>query len=192
MPAPVTYPVATFRGAPRPAPNGIPRRLGIALELLAQAIVALLTPLNLLIWLIFRPPQTLRVFLISRIVRDSRWLTPFILSNESKYSASHKPRRPLIRYGDIEKSVSITNVTAPPAKRQPDAPPVVRPAETYGFILSPNGAKGKGTEKAKPGEKLIIYYHGGAYVIGHPMWTPFPLKIARDTRTRVYCEWRGA
>ncbi|KAL1413813.1 hypothetical protein Q8F55_001597 [Vanrija albida] len=186
MPAPVVYPLSTFRGAPRVAPNGIPRRLGIALELLAQALVALLTPFNVLIWLIFRPPQTLRVFLLSRIVRDSRWLTPFIIANEGKYSASHKPRRPLIPYGDIEKSVTITNVTAPPAKRQPAAPPVVRPAETYGFILSPNGAKGKGTEKAKPGEKLIIYYHGGAYVIGHPMWTPFPLKIARDTRTRVY------
>ncbi|KAL1410775.1 hypothetical protein Q8F55_001717 [Vanrija albida] len=181
------YPVTTFRASAKPSPNGIPRTLGLVLESLVRVLVALITtPANIVTWLLFRPPIPLKLFLLSRIVKYSRSLTPYLVAPESKREASTKPARPVVPFGDIEKNVQTTNVTIPPAKRQPNAPAQVQPQESFGFILTPNGAKGQGAEKAKPGEKILIYFHGGAYVIGHPLWTPFALQLARDARIRVY------
>lgn len=156
------YPVSTFRASAKPSPNGIPRTLGEVVEALVRVLVALITtPANIVTWLLFRPPVPLKLFLLSRIVKYSRSLTPYLLARESKYDAGHKPARPTIPFGDIEKTVSTTNVTIPPAKRQPAAPGQVQPTEAYGFILTPNGSKGKGADKAQTGEKIIIYFHGG-------------------------------
>ncbi|TXT15778.1 hypothetical protein VHUM_00281 [Vanrija humicola] len=181
------YPVTTFRATAKRAPNGIPRTLGLVLEALVRVLVALITtPANVVTWLIFRPPIPLRLFLLTRIVKYSRSLTPYLLARESRVEASNKPARPVVPYNGIDKNITTTNVTVPPAKHQPAAPAQVKPVEAYGFILTPNGAKGKGADKAQPGEKIIIYYHGGAYVVGHPLWTPFALQLARDARVRVY------
>lgn len=51
------------------------------------------------------------------------------------------------------------------------------------FIVSPTARHGP----ADPGEKVILYFHGGAYLQGHPLWLPFRVNVAHDTNTRVYC-----
>ncbi|OCF39622.1 hypothetical protein I317_06587 [Kwoniella heveanensis CBS 569] len=41
-----------------------------------------------------------------------------------------------------------------------------------------------GVRKAKKGEKVILHIHGGGYIRGHPLWTPFPMDMAILTQCR--------
>ncbi|WVF73147.1 hypothetical protein IAT40_007966 [Kwoniella sp. CBS 6097] len=53
-----------------------------------------------------------------------------------------------------------------------------------GFWISPKDSRGKGDEPAQKGERVILHIHGGGYIRGHPLWTPFPMGIAVLTRYR--------
>ncbi|WRT70389.1 uncharacterized protein IL334_007387 [Kwoniella shivajii] len=53
-----------------------------------------------------------------------------------------------------------------------------------GFWITPNGAKGRGGAERTQGEKVILHVHGGGYIRGHPLWTPFPMEIAKATKLR--------
>ncbi|WOO82769.1 Esterase [Vanrija pseudolonga] len=86
-------------------------------------------------------------------------------------------------------AMDVHVVTVPPSSRPQEAftlgPEVVKPAKRPGFIVSPPGARGKGGAKAAKGEKLLFYLHGGAYIGGHPLWTPFGGEIAQSTALRL-------
>lgn len=60
--------------------------------------------------------------------------------------------------------------------------PVVRP----GFWITPPGAVGRGNDKAKQGEKVVLHLHGGGYMRGHPLWFDCPHGIALTLGQRLF------
>ncbi|RSH91689.1 hypothetical protein EHS25_009058 [Saitozyma podzolica] len=55
-----------------------------------------------------------------------------------------------------------------------------------GFMLSPKGARGRGVEKAKVGEKVFLHIHGGGYIRGHPLWQDLVFDIVNRTNLRLF------
>ncbi|WVR07825.1 hypothetical protein IAU60_004868 [Kwoniella sp. DSM 27419] len=62
--------------------------------------------------------------------------------------------------------------------------PLVKGEIRQGFWISPRNSQGAGDEPAKKGERVILHIHGGGYIRGHPLWTPFPGDIAITTGYR--------
>jgi len=62
----------------------------------------------------------------------------------------------------LAKIVTTTNVTIPPVPTDTHPPlrPAVESIPLPGYMLSPPGGR-VGTEPAAPGEKIILYFHGG-------------------------------
>ncbi|KAK8853083.1 hypothetical protein IAR55_003784 [Kwoniella newhampshirensis] len=67
--------------------------------------------------------------------------------------------------------------------------------ERPGFWIDPRGSSAsKRREEAEEigllsgemsvGERVILHIHGGSYIRGHPLWTTFPLDIAKLTGSR--------
>lgn len=67
----------------------------------------------------------------------------------------------------------------------PGVESVVRP----GYWLTPPASLGKGDEKAKEGEKVVLHLHGGGYIRGHPLWIDCPHSIALTLGQRLFCKY---
>ncbi|TYJ53704.1 hypothetical protein B9479_005671 [Cryptococcus floricola] len=48
------------------------------------------------------------------------------------------------------------------------------------FLICPLSGGRAGKDRAD-GSRIILHLHGGGYIRGHPLWTPFPYNIARAT-----------
>lgn len=128
-----------------------------------------LLPLYALRWIFNPRGQSLRVYLGTRLAVWTSHLVPLFPEPESdKKAASLCP--PAERYAAFEEGVwdgarwDVTTVPTAPvdmcshlAARPECVAPVKRPA----FMISPAGAKGQAFEKAKEGEKIILFIHGG-------------------------------
>jgi len=79
----------------------------------------------------------------------------------------------------------------------------VKPVPRPGFMIWPEretttaaaGAasdttRGKGLEKAKRGEKVIIYFVGGGFISGHPLLSHLAWTVSETLDARVFCECR--
>lgn len=72
---------------------------------------------------------------------------------------------------------------------------VVKPTPRPGFMIWPEsrqagseGKRGKGMERAKRGEKVIIYFVGGGFISGHPLLSHLAWTVSEILDTRVFCE----
>ncbi|WOO78173.1 Monoterpene epsilon-lactone hydrolase [Vanrija pseudolonga] len=183
--------ISTLRTAPSPhAANGRSRGLAALLTVGAQLTAALTIPVWALTYLVTRPRIPFKIYLMAKIFRIATTINPGLIARESAAESADVPAKPLIPASAEQwASVTLTKVTAPLAPAFQDKVPKPAGVEAQpapGFILTPKEALGKGSDKAAKGEKIVIYYHGGAYVVGHPLWTPFGVKLARDTGVRVY------
>ncbi|KAL1413232.1 hypothetical protein Q8F55_000985 [Vanrija albida] len=191
--------VSPFREAPDPAaPNGT------ALEKVYLYVLGpLLLPTTALFYaakyLATAAPKrtSLRQYLGLQYIRVLLTGKP-LGAPESWAAASESPKAGLgnnLVYGDSLQVNTVDVITVPPISPaelvQHAALPTaaggrVQPAERPGFVISPEAALGHGTAPAEPGEQLLLYIHGGAYVFGHPVADPFVWKAARDTGRRVF------
>ncbi|KAL1407954.1 hypothetical protein Q8F55_004751 [Vanrija albida] len=183
--------LSTLRTKPSPlAAEGRPRGLAALLTVGSQLAAALTIPVWALTYLVTRPRIPFKIYLMAKIFRLASTINPGLIARESAQEAADVPAKPLIpATAEQWAAVTLTKVTAPLAPAFQDKvpkPASVQAQPAPGFILTPKDAAGKGSDKAGPGEKVVIYYHGGAYVVGHPLWTPFGVKLARDTGVRVY------
>ncbi|KAL1409158.1 hypothetical protein Q8F55_005987 [Vanrija albida] len=92
----------------------------------------------------------------------------------------------LLPFRGLDRLIQVTNVTIPPVSSERRPAPEVPGIQLPGYMLSSGSTRRQGVERAAPGEKLILYFHGGGYVDGHPLSHTFAYKIARDTSTRVF------
>nr|XP_019044335.1 hypothetical protein I302_07619 [Kwoniella bestiolae CBS 10118]OCF23265.1 hypothetical protein I302_07619 [Kwoniella bestiolae CBS 10118] len=53
-----------------------------------------------------------------------------------------------------------------------------------GFWIDPTMEEGEVDRRAEVGERVLLHIHGGSYIRGHPLWTPFPMNISRSTSLR--------
>ncbi|WWC91547.1 uncharacterized protein L201_006493 [Kwoniella dendrophila CBS 6074] len=60
----------------------------------------------------------------------------------------------------------------------------VKPVPIAGYWISPPTSAGKSNEVAQQDERVILHIHGGGYIRGHPLWTTFPMEIAKSTKLR--------
>ncbi|WVQ84893.1 hypothetical protein IAT38_007056 [Cryptococcus sp. DSM 104549] len=62
----------------------------------------------------------------------------------------------------------------------------VESVERPGFMITPKEVKAKGGAPAGAGERIVLHIHGGGYIRGHPLWTLFPMEIAKLTGYRCF------
>jgi hypothetical protein len=112
------------------------------------------------------PRWTLRRFLRQRTnklwVHISQWWLPVEESFEEAWSVPTSPGC----YGDAKRrgELGIEVVSIPPVEGLRRGVAECRWVEAMkrpGFMLSPKGARGRGMEKAKVGEKVFLHIHGG-------------------------------
>lgn len=176
----------TLRNAEYRGPTGRSALLNALLSLPASAITLSALPLSVIYYLLFRPKGfTLKTYLIIRFLRLFSLFQP-ILPPPEKVKARWDVPKTLGLHGLTE--VKVTRVEVAPAPEAwrgayASGPTCVVPAAMPGYVLTPPGVS---SGQPRPGEKIIFYIHGGAYIRGHPLWTAFPHRLARDTGRRVF------
>jgi hypothetical protein len=98
------------------------------------------------------------------------------------------------------KKMEVEQVVVPPcdqsyvvgwAKHQ-----MVKPMPRPGFMIWPTNkassgsaeVRGTGLEKAKKGEKVILYFVGGGFISGHPLLSHLAWTVSELLDTRIFCE----
>ncbi|KAL1408976.1 hypothetical protein Q8F55_005793 [Vanrija albida] len=182
----------SLRSAPDAgAPNGVPLRSLQLRAALALPAGLLSVPYHVVAYYACgRPARSLLAYLLARVVYTISCWTPVFRDPESwDEAASLSPPSIDPAAGRAYAGLEVAVVTVPEGTRPQEAytlgPSGVEKAERPAFIITPPGARGRADSRAAPGEKLILYIHGGAYVMGHPLWTPFPATLARATALRV-------
>lgn len=159
-----------LRRRPDPrAPETWPADTVARLESLAKLVGYALYPLYVLRWVFNPRGQSLSIYLLTRLDVWRGHLVPLITPPESKELAT-RPLPKSKQYipfppGSWENAAwEVTDI--PPAPKDMmghlvDGPACVKPATRPGFMLTPAGAKGAGFSTAQPGEKIILFIHGG-------------------------------
>ncbi|KAH8080115.1 Alpha/Beta hydrolase protein [Filobasidium floriforme] len=97
------------------------------------------------------------------------------------------------------KKMEVEQVVVPPcdqsyvvgwAKHQ-----MVKPMPRPGFMIWPTNkassgsaeARGTGLERAKKGEKVILYFVGGGFISGHPLLSHLAWTVSELLDTRIFC-----
>ncbi|BEJ17378.1 hypothetical protein CspHIS471_0607790 [Cutaneotrichosporon sp. HIS471] len=181
------------------APGIWPADTVARLQSLAKVVIYPLLPFYALRWLFAPHGQNLKTYLLSRMDVWLGYLVPLLTPPESE-ELSARPLPKSLQYipfpPDAWNGASWEVTDIPPAPvgmmgYLVDGPTCVKPVTRPGFMLTPSGALGNGFAKAQPGEKMILFIHGGGYIKGHPLWTPFPLNIAKDHNLRTFlCSYR--
>lgn len=138
-------------------------------------------PFYLLNYILNNPGIPLRMYLISCILRRLGRLVPQLVPPETEEA---RWTIPTTMGGNSNLWAKLVEV--PPAPDSafrayasiPSASPIV-PLKMPGYLLNGDGP-------AKPNEVIFLYFHGGAYIRGHPLWTGLPCHLARDLNIRVF------
>lgn len=151
--------------------NGSPRWAAILGILLTVCIALPTIPFWVARYLIFRPKgfNGLWGYLLCRAMTVMLATNPVAPPVETEEKRS-RFRQILPLYG-VDKLVPVTHVRIPALEHNPTncaIPPGILSISLPGYILSPAGARAKGTERALPREKVILYFHGG-YVSPRPL-----------------------
>ncbi|GMK57595.1 hypothetical protein CspeluHIS016_0404290 [Cutaneotrichosporon spelunceum] len=181
------------------APSVWPADTVARLQSLAKVVIYPLLPFYVLRWLFNPRGQNLKTYLLSRVDVWQGYLVPLLTPPESAEQAA-RPLPKSLQYipfpPDAWDTVRWEVADVPPASEDMmghlvDGPACVKPSSRPGFMLTPSDALGNGFAKAQPGERIILFFHGGGYIKGHPLWTPFPLKLAKDHGVRAFlCNYR--
>lgn len=59
---------------------------------------------------------------------------------------------------------------------------------TNKFSSGSGVARGTGLEKAKKGEKVILYFVGGGFISGHPLLSHLAWTVSELLETRIFCK----
>lgn len=178
----------TLRTTPYKGPTGRSGLLNNVLSLSASAFILTTLPFQVLMYILFRPRGfSLKLYLISRFMRYVSLLTPILPPPQKRPEVWDIPKPLGLKSSGVD--VKVNAVTVEPAPESwrgayAAGPDVVKAIQMPGYLITPPGAS-SGTPR--PGEKLIVYIHGGGYIRGHPLWTALPHRLARDTGRRVYC-----
>lgn len=176
-------PLLTLRSTADPKTPRTPSRLVHLLLTIPGGLIALAClPVYLVQYYLQRPRVPLRTWLATSIIRTLSHLVtqlPHAETNKTRWSIYKTT-------GEAAEGISTILVTVPPA---PDsllgayaaAPPGsgITPLPMPGYMMNGDGP-------ASRGESIVLYFHGGGYLRGHPLWTPFPSHIAKDLNVRVF------
>lgn len=176
----------TLRSTPYTGPTGRSRLLNALLSIPAVAGILTSLPFTVIHYLLFRPKGfTLKTYLITRFLRYLAILQPVLPPPETNKERWEVPKTLGLK-GVVGVKIEHVDVEHAPEEwltAYAVGPEVVKPAKMPGYILTPPGAS---SGEPRPGEKIIFYIHGGGYIRGHPLWTSFPHRLARETGRRVY------
>lgn len=160
----------------------VPSRLVITLLTVPSGALAVsLVPYFIAKYLVVRPGIPLRTWLIANILRILGRCISQLPTPET-----HKMRWDIPRTLGGGSKVPIKRVDVPPAPESLlgayaaiPASSDITPLEMPGYLIGEEGP-------ASPGESIVLYFHGGAYIRGHPLWTPLPSTLAKDLNVRVF------
>lgn len=172
-----SLPTLPLRGTPdSSAPNALPRPLSKLVSFFAALLALLTLPFSAIHYLLSPVGYyTLPQYLFARFFRRSVQFNPFIpaADNDPTLPASLAPLPvPTIPFAKgAWDGVALTKVTVPPApvewcgalaaSPKVDGEDVVKRTGVTEFILTPDGAVGRGIDNARPRERFVLYLHGG-------------------------------
>lgn len=174
--------VLAQRPAAAPDTPTVPSKLLLTLiSIPSGALAVSLLPYYIGKYCVVRPGVPFRTWIIASILRVLGQCMPQLPSPET-----HKMRWNIPKTLGGGSKVATKRVDVPPAPESLlgayaaiPASSDVTPLEMPGFLLGDEGP-------ASPGECIILYFHGGAYIRGHPLWTALPSTLAKDLSVRVF------
>lgn len=159
-----------LRRRPDPrSPSPWPADTVARLQRLASWLTYPLLPFYVLRWLLNPRGQGLRLYLATRMAVWNSHLVPLITPPESERAAASlcAPGQLYAAFPkDIWDGAAWDVASIPPAPADmlgelTNGPACVKPVARPGFMITPSGAKGTKFDRARPGEKIILFIHGG-------------------------------
>ncbi|GMK54222.1 hypothetical protein CspeluHIS016_0108080 [Cutaneotrichosporon spelunceum] len=174
----------TLRRGAYTGPTGRHAVVNVAAALPAVLIALAALPVSTIRYLLTRPRGfTLKTFVIMRLLRLLNQLVAVLPPPEARRRRWVPPKtlgtHPAVK---IE-TVQVARAQHAWRGEYAAGPDSVKPLDMPGYIITPSGVA---SGPARASEKIVMYIHGGAYILGHPLWTAFPHRLAAETGRRVY------
>lgn len=160
-----------------PKINAVPRRTGNGKPSYIQTLFGLLALLAALPTIpIFSIQYMMRwndptvhsykQFIVPRVLKVFSAIMP--MPTPETRAVQGRTARCVVPHGDLFSRVKMRRFNVPPAPKEwltelATLPPngEIEPIEQFGFVYTPKSDSRQGDEKAKKGEKIILYFHGG-------------------------------